>query len=95
MLALLAIFAQDYVLRYLQKKPVAAYGPFELEREDCIASDPPVSVLHYASCRPMARLSWSSADGQIAIKYEDNGFLLIRAQTHSQPEGDGGGERYA
>ena len=76
MLALLVLIAQDYVLRDLHKEPVAAYGPFTLEREDCIARDPPVAVLHYAPCRPIARLSWSSADAQIAITYEDNGGWL-------------------
>ncbi|MBB3588990.1 hypothetical protein [Sphingomonas sp. BK481] len=78
MFALLAFIAQDYVLRDLQKTPVAAHGPFKLEREDCIARDPPVAVLHYAPCRAIARLSWPSADGQLTITYEDNGRELIR-----------------
>ena len=78
MLTLIAFIAQDYVLRDLQRSPVAAQGPFKLEREDCIARDPPVAVLHYAPCRPMARLIWSSSDGQILIKYEDDGGWLGR-----------------
>jgi len=78
MLALFALVIQDYFLRDLQTKPVAAFGSFKLEREDCVIVDPPVPVLHYASCRATARLTWSSKDDLIEIRYEDSGGQLSR-----------------
>jgi hypothetical protein len=75
---LLALLLQDYVLRTPQTTAVAAFGAFRLEREECVER-PGVGVLHYAHCFPKARLIWSSADGRVSARYEDNGGLLTRA----------------
>ncbi|MGY4395330.1 hypothetical protein ACVWZA_000491 [Sphingomonas sp. UYAg733] len=83
MLVLLTLVAQDYILRDQQTSAVAAYGPYELEREDCVERSPPVAVLHYAHCVSKVRLRWSSEDGRVFILYEDNGALLFR--TFSYP----------
>ena len=68
----------DYIARDPVTKPVATYGAFRVEREDCVPRDPPVAVLHYAHCFSKARLIWSSTDGKIKAVYEDNGGLLTR-----------------
>lgn len=78
----LALLAQDYVLRDEQTSAVAAYGAFKLEREDCVERNPPVAVLHYASCTAKVRLKWSSADEKVSILYEDNGELLTRSYQY-------------
>jgi hypothetical protein len=75
MLALFAFVAQDYILRVAETSAVAVYGPFRLERENCVEHRD-VAVLHYASCFPKARLVWSSADGLATVWYEDNGGSL-------------------
>ena len=75
MLAIFALLVQDYILREPRTSTVAAYGAFRLEREDCI-EHPEIAVLHYPHCFPKARLIWSSADGKISARYEDNGYLL-------------------
>ncbi len=82
MLTVLAMLAQDYILRDIQTSAVAAYGAFQLEREDCVARDPPVAVLHYASCMKKVRLTWSSADGKVSVFYEDDGMLLTRSYRY-------------
>jgi hypothetical protein len=82
MLTVLAMLAQDYILRDAQTSAVAAYGAFQLEREDCVVSDPPIAVLHYTSCMARVRLTWSSADGEISVLYEDNGNLLTRSYRY-------------
>ena len=82
MLAILALLAQDYILREPHTSIVAAYGAFRLEREDCV-EHPDVAVLHYAHCFPKARLIWSSADGRVSARYEDNGWLLTRAYEYA------------
>ncbi|MGH6614028.1 hypothetical protein [Sphingomonas sp.] len=82
MLIILALLAQDYMLRDSQTSPVAAYGAFRLEREDCVESNPPVAVLHYAACVAKLRLTWSSADGKISALYEDDGETLTRSYRY-------------
>jgi hypothetical protein len=82
MLIVFALFVQDYVLRDAQTSAVAAYGAFKLEREDCVEHNPPVAVLHYASCIAKVRLKWSSADEKVSILYEDNGELLTRSYQY-------------
>lgn len=82
MLTVLALLAQDYILRDAQISAVATYGAFRLEREDCVPRDPPVAVLHYASCIAKARLTWASADGKVSVVYEDNGELLTRSYRY-------------
>ena len=77
--AAFAMLAQDYILRDAQTSPVAAYGAFRIEREDCVGRSPPVAVLHYDSCIPKVRLLWSSADKKVSVLYEDNGHLLLRS----------------
>jgi hypothetical protein len=95
MLALLALFAQDYILRDVQTSAVASYGAFKLEREDCVKRTPEVAVLHYSHCFPKARLKWSSEDGRVFITYEDNGELLLRTLSYpihpEAPESCGAG----
>jgi hypothetical protein len=76
------MLAQDYVLRDGQTSAVATYGAFRLEREDCVERDPPIAVLHYASCTAKVRLTWSSADRKVFVQYEDNGELLSRSYRY-------------
>jgi hypothetical protein len=82
MLELLALLAQDWYLREPRTSPVAAYGAFRLEREDCI-EHPEIGVLHYPHCFPKVRLIWSSADGRVSARYEDNGGLLTTKYEYS------------
>jgi hypothetical protein len=79
MFTVLALLAQDYILRDAQTNAVATYGAFQLERENCVERNPPIAVLHYASCKAKVRLTWSSADRKISIVYEDDGELLTRS----------------
>lgn len=81
MLAIFALLVQDYILREPQTSAVAAYGAFRLEREDCI-EHPEIAVMHYPHCFSKARLIWSSADGRISARYEDNGYLLTLAYEY-------------
>lgn len=82
MLIFLALLVQDYVARDARTTIVATYGAFRLEREDCVARDPPVAVLHYKSCLAKVRLRWSSADEKVSVLYEDNGALLTRSYKY-------------
>jgi hypothetical protein len=79
---LVPLLAADYVVRDLRASSVAVYGQFTLEREDCIKRDPPVAVLHNASCLKKARLDWEAADKRISIRYEDDGEMLLRTVSY-------------
>lgn len=82
MLTILALLAQDYLLRDAQASVTATYGRFQLEREGCVERDPPVAVLHYAPCVAKARLIWLSSDERVSVQYEDNGELLSRSYKY-------------
>jgi hypothetical protein len=88
MILVLAMLLQGYFHREPRVTQVVQHGSFVVEREDVIVRND-LPVLHEALIFPKARLIWSSADGLVQARYEDNGAYLSLDFRMSRQRRDG------